>query len=217
VSGQIWLVRHGESEWNRSGQYAGQQDIPLDDRGREQVRRLAERLSDERIRAIYSSPLQRALDTARAIASLSGAPIFLEPGLKEIHHGSWEGLTSAQANAGYPVEYAAWHVAPHTAVMPEGETLLQVQARAGEVMRRVRDELDGGKSVICSHDAVLRVIVLQALGIGLEHFWKWDFDNASSTVLEACDEEGRPPFRLVRMNDVTHLAGILSPIAVQAL
>jgi alpha-ribazole phosphatase len=214
---EVILIRHGESEWNQSHRYTGQKDVALSELGREQAFRLAERLKDDGITAIYASPLRRARDTAEAIGTLARVPIKLEPGLAEIHHGEWEGLTAHQVSEKFPAEYARWRTQPNAVVMPAGESLDDVRKRATAVWDRALLEQSGGKIVICSHDAVLRVLLLAALGLTLDHFWKWSFENASLSVIEARGDEGAETFHLVRLNDTGHLAGIQSAYALQAL
>jgi broad specificity phosphatase PhoE len=214
---EVMLVRHGESEWNQSHRYTGQQDVPLSDLGKEQAFRLAERLKDDGLTAIYASPLRRARDTARAIGALAHVPITLEPGLAEINHGAWEGLTAVQVSEKFPAEYHQWRVQPHAVVMPAGESLDDVGKRAAAVWYSALLEQRGGKIVICSHDAVLRVLLLTALGLTLDHFWKWSFENASLSVLHVRGDTGAEIGHLVRLNDTAHLSGVYSEYALQAL
>jgi alpha-ribazole phosphatase len=216
VTTQIFLIRHGESEWNSSRRYTGQRDVPLSDLGKKQAQRLAERLKDAGLAAVYTSPLRRARETAQAIGQLARVPVILEPGLKEIHHGLWEGLTAEQVSAQFPAEYALWRTQPHRVTMPQGESLAEVAARAEATWRRVVAEQRGSKIAVCSHDAVMRVLLLIALGLALEHFWKWGFGNASLTVIEARGDAAND-FRLVCLNDTAHLAGVYSEYARQAL
>ncbi len=214
---ELLLIRHGESEWNRLGRYAGQRDVPLSDRGKLQAQRLAERLESEPLAAIYTSPLRRARDTARAIAERQRVPVTAEPRLAEIHHGLWEGLTTIQVGAQFPIAYAQWRTEPHRVVMPQGESLADVARRAGQVLTEVLARHGTGKIVLCSHDAVLRVLLLTALGLSLDHFWKWHFANASLTVLETRDDDRASPFHLAGLNATAHLEGIDSEASLQAL
>ena len=214
---RVFLVRHGESEWNQSRRYAGQQDVPLSELGREQAYRLAERLKGEGLSAIYASPLRRARDTAEAIKRLADVPIILEPGLAEISHGLWEGLTTPQVEERFPGEYRQWRSEPHTVVMPQGESLDDVSNRAEVVLTRALQEQQGGKVLLCTHDAVLRVLLIKMLGLTLDHFWKWTFENASLSEIEVRGEVGAESAHLVRLNDTAHLVGIQSEHALQAL
>ena len=101
---RLFLVRHGETDWNREGRFQGQQDTPLNDRGRGQARGVAERLRGHRFDAVVSSPLSRALDTARAIQTAAGRtdPVILEEGITEIHHGDWEGRLASEVRSLWP-------------------------------------------------------------------------------------------------------------------
>ena len=214
---RVFLIRHGESEWNQSHRYTGQRDLPLSNLGREQASRLAERLKDEGLTAIYSSPLRRAYDTAAAIGRLAHLPVIAESGLKEINHGLWEGLTTRQVGEKFPSEYCRWRTQPHTVVMPQGESLADVAERAETVLHRILAEQPGGTVAISSHDAVLRVLLLTALALPLDHFWTWDFENASVSVIEARHDVDAPSFHLTRLNDTVHLSGVHSKYALQAL
>jgi alpha-ribazole phosphatase len=214
---ELLLVRHGESEWNRQSRYAGQRDVPLSDRGKQQARRLADRLESEPLAAIYASPLQRARDTAIAIAERQRVPVTLEPRLAEIHHGLWEGLKANEVQARFPAVYTQWRTEPHRVVMPQGESLAELAARAGQVLTEVLAAYPSGKIALCSHDAVLRVLLLTSLGLSLEYFWKWHFANASLTVLESYDDCGSSAFRLAGLNATAHLDGVHSEASLQAL
>ncbi len=217
MTATLLLVRHAESEWNRLARYAGQRDVPLSDRGKRQAQCVAERLQRERLCAIYSSPLQRARETAEAIASRHRLKVTVDPRLSEIDHGLWQDLTVAQVQAQFPEEYALWHTAPHQLVMPQGECLSDVARRACVAEAEIVAKHSDGQVVICSHDAVLRVMLLDSLGLGLEHFGKWRIANASISILQADAQGDSCAFRLVRLNETAHLEGIESELTLQAL
>lgn len=214
---RLFLVRHGESEWNRSSRYAGQQDVPLSELGQRQGERVAQRLAGERPTAIYTSPLERAKETAAIIGQVTGCPVTLEPDLAEINHGLWEGLTASEVRETFGSDYVRWRSQPHTMIMPRGESLAEVEARAQAALHRILAEQPNGRVVVCSHDAVLRVLVLGCLRFPLEHFWCWSFQNASVSILETGDEYASAPFRLVHLNDTAHLGGLCSEQTAQAL
>lgn len=214
---EFLLVRHGESEWNKSSRYTGQQDVPLSALGKQQARQLALRLADEPLAAVYASPLRRARETAEIIARQRGWPVRIEQGLAEIHHGLWEGLTTRQVMQEYPSIVERWRSEPHTVVMPQGESLEDVERRVLGALERIMSAVPKGKVVICSHDAALRVLVVKCLGMGLEDFWKWDFENASLTILHGQEKAGGHTFRLDTLNDTAHLGSLVSVYALQAL
>ncbi len=217
MTSTLLLVRHAESEWNRSSRYAGQRDIPLSDNGRLQAQRIAQWLHRERLCAIYSSPLQRARDTAGAIASQHRLNVNVDARLSEIDHGLWQDLTVEQVQTQYPTDYARWRTAPHQMRMPRGECLSDVALRASRAQSEIISKYPNGHVVICSHDAVLRVMLLQSLGLGLEHFWKWRLANASISILAADGDADSYAYQLVRLNETAHLEGIESPLILQAL
>jgi alpha-ribazole phosphatase len=214
---EFLLVRHGESEWNKSSRYTGQQDVPLSALGKQQARQLALRLADEHLAAVYASPLRRARETAEIIARQRGWPVRIDQGLAEIHHGLWEGMTTRQVMQEYPSMMDRWRSQPHTVVMPQGESLKDVALRVDGALERIIIAVLKGKVMICSHDAVLRVLVSRCLGMGLKDFWKWDFENASLTILHGQENMGRYSFRLDALNDTAHLGSLASVHALQAL
>lgn len=215
VTTQVFLIRHGESEWNNDHLYTGQSDVALSELGRAQAQRVAERLASAGITAIYSSPLQRAQDTARPLSALTRLPVRIEPGLTEINHGLWQGLTVEQVREKFSGQYERWRAQPHLVVMPEGESLSDVAARAAPVLLRIHRAERGGKIAVCSHDATLRVLVSVAQGLSLDRFWDWDMENASLNLIEARGDA--EIFQLVCLNDTAHLAGVRTDASKQAL
>lgn len=107
-STRILLVRHGETDWNAAGRIQGHSDTPLNAAGRLQARRAAQRLAREPIRALYSSDLARAFETATIIGVPLGLTVVVSPQLRERRYGEWEGLTSAEIQAHYPEQFASW-------------------------------------------------------------------------------------------------------------
>ncbi len=212
---RIYLIRHGESEWNHCGRYTGQQDISLSALGRRQAEQIALRLEGERIAAIYASALKRAHETVRPLARARGLPVRLEAGLAEIHHGDWEGLTTSEVVERFPGEYSQWQTEPHRVQMPAGESLDDVANRSCAVLERISSEQKERTTVLCSHDAVIRVLLLQALGLPLTHFWKWRLENASLSLIESHGDGTE--FRLALLNDTTHLRNFRAPLEKQAL
>ncbi len=185
--------------------------------GKRQAERLGARLATENLAAIYASPLRRACETAEIIGRSGGRSIRIERGLAEIHHGLWEGMTTRQVMQEYPSIMEQWRSQPHMVMMPQGECLEDVANRAQTALDRIATGVPAGKVVLCSHDAVLRVLVLRCLGMGLEDFWKWDFENASLTVLHTTGGPGKRCFRLDTLNDTAHLGSMVSPSSLQAL
>src|SRR6476620_9567184 len=141
---RIFLVRHGATVLTAEDRFAGATNVQLSDEGREQVRRLAARLQSENITAIYSSPLDRTVETARILAEPHGLEVQTRDGLREISHGRWEQLTRKEVDAAFPEAAAAWEKDPYTFAPAGGESGLAVTARAlpalVEIVRTHHDE-----------------------------------------------------------------------------
>jgi probable phosphoglycerate mutase len=140
--GEIWLVRHGETEWSRTGQHTGRTDLPLLPEGEEMARSLRARL-DRPWAAVLSSPLERA----RRTAELAGLTPTIEPDLAEWDYGPAEGLTTAQLSAEQP--WSVW------SDVPLGETLEQLAARARAILSRLPSD---GDVCLVGHGHMLRVL-----------------------------------------------------------
>jgi alpha-ribazole phosphatase len=211
---KLYLVRHGESAWNVKHFYTGQTDVPLSVIGEAQAERLAERLGQVAFEACYASPLKRARETASPLLLLQNAPLRPDERLAEIHHGAWEGHPSATVQEQYAEAYLAWRTQPQRAQMPQGESLGDVAERVTAFLDDLFAQHRDGDVLVVSHDAVLRVFLVQVLGMGLEFFWRWRFDNASVSIVEHVPDGH---FRLALLNDTHHLAGVQTHCDAQAL
>src|SRR5688572_17771035 len=123
---RLYLVRHGATQLTAEDRFSGAIGVDLSDRGREQARRLAARLADDRIAAVYSSPLSRTAETAALLAAPHRLTPVTRDGLREISHGRWEGLTRREVEERYADEYAAWEADPFTFAPEGGESGLSV-------------------------------------------------------------------------------------------
>jgi broad specificity phosphatase PhoE len=176
---EVWLIRHGETEWSRSGQHTGRTDIPLTEHGREQARALAPRLATQTFDAVWSSPKTRAIETCE-LAGL-GATRITVPELHEWDYGIYEGRTTHDIRASAP-DWSVWH-----SPVPEGEGLAQVQTRAEGVVARLL--ASGGRVAIFSHAHFLRALAGCWIGNAAlgAHLY---LDTASISVL-GFDRESR--------------------------
>jgi broad specificity phosphatase PhoE len=168
---RVYLVRHGESTWNPTGRYQGRIDTELSELGQQQAELLGARLSAVKLNAVFSSPLQRAHDTAYAIASRHGLAVHEEPDLTEMDHGQWCGLLKSEVEHKFGPLLQRWYEHPATVDMPGGESLSQVQQRATTAIQAVIKAWPGGTVAVCTHDVVLKVLVAQVLGLDLDLFW----------------------------------------------
>jgi len=155
---QLWLVRHGQTEWSASGRHTGRTDLPLDENGREQARELAGRLAALPVALVLTSPLQRARETC-ALAGLGDGAV-VDDDLQEWDYGDYDGLTTDEIRAARP-DWTLWRDG-----CPGGETAAQVGVRADRVIRRARDA--GGDTIVFAHGHLLRVLAVRWIGLGPE-------------------------------------------------
>jgi broad specificity phosphatase PhoE len=159
VNSTIYLIRHGETEWAKSGQHTGLTDIPLTDKGREQAGFLLPIFDDLKFARILSSPLQRALETAKLAGFSSKLAVNKE--LLEWDYGDYEGLTAKQIRDRVP----GWSVWTHPC--PNGETIDQISQRADRVVAELRS-IEGNVAIF-SHGHFLRVLVCRWLGLSTDN------------------------------------------------
>lgn len=186
---RVYLVRHGETDWNAQERAQGQIDVPLNERGRAQARRVAEELKDVPVGAVYSSDLRRAADTAAEIAAVHGLEVRLDPDLREIHQGEWQGLTNSEIAARWP---DLWE-RRFSARRPGGECPREVLERALGALARVASAHPGEHVVVVSHGATIRWLVAHALGRETSGPGRVPgLSNGGVIVLDVGLEAGRP-------------------------
>ena len=189
---KVILVRHGKTQWNAEGRYQGKMDIPLNEEGNEQARRVGEALKAFPVKAVYSSPLSRCRETAEEIAKHHGLEVKVKEGFKEIDHGQWEGMLAKEVEEKYPELLKLWREKPSQVKMPGGETLKDVYDRAVEAFNEVVSaHSDEDLIVIVGHDATNKVLMCHLLGTDLDKFWAFKQANCGITVLEYQPESGR--------------------------
>ncbi len=199
---RLILVRHGETDSNKAGLALGRADVPLNERGRWQARRLAQALRREAIAAVYASPLRRALDTARAIAEPHGLSVQVEDGLIEMEIGEAEGLTFAEMRSRYADFLERWASSDGPSLtMPGGERLVDVQERAWQTIQRLRQGHPGQTVTVVTHNFVILALLTRALGMELSQFRRLRHAVAAISVLEL--DEGHT--LLLHLNDTCHL------------
>ncbi len=177
----ILLVRHGETDWNRSGRIMGARPVPLNQNGITQVARLALQLTALSAPALYSSPLIRARQTADILASTLHQSVVEEPGLTEIGVGEWEGRSWDEFK-GDP-ERVNFYRLPEEARAPGGETLGAVQRRAVASVERVLRRTEKQPAILVTHADVIRTIVAHYLEIALQTTRHMQIGHASVTAL----------------------------------
>lgn len=198
---RLFLVRHAETDWNRDRRYQGWTDTPLSKAGRAQADAVARALSEPLLAAVYSSPLQRARDTAAAIALPHTVPVQVDEAFKEMRFGRWEGLTLDEARALDGALYQAWLDTPHLVTPPGGEALAEVKSRALAGLEDLKGKHDGRSVCLVTHAIVARILILGALGLPLDRIWSIQVSATGISELEF-----RPDWTaLHRMNTRVHL------------
>jgi probable phosphoglycerate mutase len=199
---RIFLVRHGATQLSAEDAFAGETDVPLSDLGRGQLKKLAARLSGEPIAAFYASPLGRTMESARILAEPHDLPVTAREGLREISHGHWEGKTRATVEKDHPREYALWEADPFSFAPPEGETGLDVTARALPALLAIVAAHAGEQVLVASHKATIRLLIGSLLGFDLRRYR--DHLDQSPASLNILDFKDVSHARLSLYNDISH-------------
>lgn len=198
---ELWLVRHGESAWNRVRRFQGESDPGLSPEGVAQAEALAARLAGRGgPRVIYASPLRRARETAEVVARRLGVGVRVEPDLREIGLGAWEGMPVEEVVREYGDAYQRWLTAPLDHSPPGGEPLPALQARAVAALGAIAAAHPGGEVLVVTHGGVIAAYLCHLLGLSLNAIWRFRVQNASLSVV-APD----PPGLLYTLSDTAHL------------
>lgn len=197
---QLWLIRHGETQWNADQRIQGHLDVPLSARGLEQTRQLVEWLAEEQLDAIYSSDLQRARVTADLLAK-GRLPIMDDPRLREAHFGAFEGLTRPECQAAFPEAFEAWRTDSIRHRPPQGETLEALRDRCLASLAEHLPKHPGQVVAVVCHGGPIRALVCGLLHLSLEVSPNLRVENTSVTRFLFTQ---RGPM-LTGFNDVAHL------------
>ncbi len=202
---RLYVVRHGATTLSAEDRFSGSVDVPLSDEGRAQAARLGERLRGEGLTAAYASPLERARETASIVAAACGLAIETRDGLREIGHGRWEGHSRRDVEHRYGEEYAAWEQDPFTFAPEGGESGVAVLARALPAVREIVTRHPGGRVLVVSHKATIRLVLSSLLGFDARGYR--DRLDQSPACLNVLDFRDAVRCRLLLFNDVSHYAG----------
>ncbi|TYP56798.1 alpha-ribazole phosphatase [Thermosediminibacter litoriperuensis] len=204
---RIFLVRHGETLWNRNFLYQGQKDIPLNEKGRQQAERLAKVLKRETFDAVYSSDLERALETAEIIAAPRGLRVISTKDLRELSFGEWEGHSYQELEEKYPDEFHRWRCDPGENRPPGGESLKDLMERVSSFVKLAAKNHPEGNILIVTHAGPIRAILTAVLDLDFRYFWKFKVSNGSITVFEydGSGELNNDNTFIVKVNETLHL------------
>ena len=200
---RLILVRHGETELTEGRRYSGRGDVPLSERGRDQARATAGRLSGLPVTAVVSSPLSRCTTTAGILADALGQPpVTVDPDLIECDFGDWEGLTFTEVRERWPAELDQWLGSPALAP-PGGESFRAVNVRVRRVVARLRAGHPGRTVVVVSHVSPIKLLLRDALGAGDVFLHRLHLDPAGVSIVDSWTDGG---VAVRTVNDTSHLS-----------
>jgi broad specificity phosphatase PhoE len=206
----VFLARHAETTWNLAGRYQGRLESELSAKGVAQAEALAKAMRNYKLGRVISSPLVRCLQTAAPSARAQEQPVEEEPLLLEIAHGLWEGRYRDELAQNDPERYRQWRQEPHVVSFENGESVLDVLRRWERFAQAFAADAD---TLIVTHDAVVRVALVERLGRDLTHFWEGRVLNGAYAWFTV--EHGRWSLREECVS--AHLDGIIADPGSQAL
>lgn len=186
---RLYLVRHGETDWNQKSIFQGQTDVDLNKKGRDQACKTAELFQEIEIDQIYSSDLKRAKNTARLIVRDKNLEVRENKQLREVSFGDWEGLSFAEIKKQYPDQVVSWQQDPIHNSPPAGEKLLNFKLRIEDFFEKIISRHQGDKILVVTHGGVIKVYLTAVLSIKPKNFWQFQIDNCSLTELKFYDQE----------------------------
>ena len=175
----LYLIRHGVTQSNKEKIYVGWGEEELIKEGVMQAEQVGEKIQEWGITGIYASPIKRALQTAQILNRYVKKELKIDPGLKEIKMGAWEGLSEKEIIAKYPAEHALWLKKPAELKLDGRETLLDVQQRVVRAVNKILKENEGTISVAVTHMAPIRCLVLYYNHLSLNMYKSIDVPNLS--------------------------------------
>ena len=200
----VYLVRHGETAWNKEEIFRGRTDISLNEIGFREAELVGEYLKGKDIHVIYSSPLSRARETARRIAQVFNLKVQPLEGITDMSFGKWEGRPLKEVQIHDRELYRQWIEQPHLLKLPGGESLDEVRVRAMAALEEVIQYHHEKNLVLVSHRVINKVIICGILGIDNSHFWQIGQDTAAINLIQY--KEGK--YRLSLLNETCHLKSL---------
>lgn len=198
---RIYIIRHGETEWNKKESFRGTIDIPLNKNGLNEAKYLSLKLKDKNFTKIFSSPLKRAMQTAEEIAQYHNAEIEITPDLIDINFGKWQGLSLESVKKKFKNEFKIWINTPDKIKFENGECLEDVRRRISNFFEKTILKYKEGNLAFVSHRVINKVLILYLLNIDNCNFWKIKQDTASYTVFE----KNNFGWVMILHNDICHL------------
>ncbi len=197
----IYLVRHGQTAWNKEEIFRGRTDIPLDEVGLKQAELVGEYFKGMEIHGIYSSTLSRAWQTAQKVAQFHDLKVQPLQGIIDMSFGNWEGRPHQEIREKDRETYRQWVETPHLVKLPGGESLDDVRVRAMAAMEEVIRNHPGKTLVFVSHRVICKVLICAILGLDNSHFWQITQDTTAINQIQY--RKGK--YILSLMNETCHL------------
>ena len=201
---KIYLIRHGETESNKKGIFRGRLDIPLSQSGKEQASSVFNYFKEKNIELVFSSPLSRALETAKTI--FPNKKIKIDERLNNLDLGNWSGVEKEKIKKERPDEWNMWVNSPEKIKFPEGESIKDVYKRVNSLLNSLK-KVKADKIALISHRSVLKTLLAASIGMKDNFFWKFHLDNASISILIYNSSRG---FTIYKLNDTSHLISFVS-------
>jgi probable phosphoglycerate mutase len=215
---RIFLIRHGETNWNKEGRFQGQIDIPLNENGKEQARKASEYLRNISFNKAFSSSMHRPYETAQIILQ-NNKKLKIEKidSLVEISHGLWEGKLESEIKKEWPSLLKNWQDKPEEVEMPEGESIKDVSERSTKAFEKIcLSQKNNDLTLLVAHDAVNKTLICKLLGIDYSNIWMIKQGNGGITVIDLFNDPIKSPV-ISALNITTHLGGIIDSTASGAL
>ena len=215
---RIFLVRHGETNWNKEGRFQGQINIPLNNNGKDQAGKASKYLEEINFNKAFSSSMDRPYETAQIILqNKSDLEIKKIENLVEISHGLWEGKLENEIKQQWPVLLKNWHEKPEEVLMPEGESIKEVSERSVKAWEEIcLAQKNKDLTLLVAHDAVNKTLICNLLGIDFSNIWMIKQGNGGITVIDLFKDPQKDNV-ISALNITTHLGGILDSTASGAL
>jgi len=197
----LLVIRHGQTDSNTNGYYMGWSQEDLNQKGYEQVQLLSNRLADEEIDAIYTSPLKRARTTAETVAKPHNLGLTEMDDLIEINLGDWQGLHASEIVKKWPDMWQQSRIDPSVLSWPNGESFAEAVHRSVYAFQSIVTANQGKLVAIVTHDIIVRIMAMHVLGVSYSTYRRMEIGNASFTKIVVTDGKKQ----LVTLNDTSHL------------
>ncbi len=187
---RVYIVRHGETDLNKEKRFRGLTDISLNEKGRLEARNAASLISNDPA-AIHTSPLKRAVETAKIIGGIKNCEVFIDRSFTDINYGDWQGLTVMEVEERFGKDsITKWLEDPGRFRFPAGESMEEVRERLRPGFEKLVSMYSGKSVVVVTHMAVIKVSFLVLLGLDFRWFWKIDIDNGSVSLFSHHGDAG---------------------------